>query len=563
MVSSGAIRARLCLRVSRLALQPPPLLLLLLALLPFLAVASGASHSGSLRGGVRVESSFSSPPSPSPSSPSSPSSPIKVDPATHGFVDSEGRHRIFHGVNMVYKVPPYHPITSHFDPQLSVSSQDIADLAHWGFTMARVGLMWPGAEPIRGQYNETYLEVLEDLVNSLGHAGIFSLLDVHQDLFSRFFCGEGAPDWAVHTSTPDRFSFPWPLPYHLRRDNATGYPLLADCEKQLFAEYYAAAEVGAAFEGLYDNAGGVQDSFVAFWQHAAKRFAGNPFVLGYEIINEPLCGNFYREPKLLLDMGYADTKNLAPLYDRVNAAIRQVDDEHIVFFEPAVSDFFKSGFSQGPGGAAYNDRQAYSYHVYCLLVNRTGDPVFINQCERAEEHIWTDRVADYERIGCGGFMTEFGDNSNATSGLDNLRWMTEQADKYLQSWAYWAFKEFHDITTQGFESFYNIKGELEVGKLKELSRTHPQATAGTPLSLSFSAASGEMSYKYALNKTISAPTVIYANAELYYPQGWSVDISPHGAASWAVEGVNRILVRPDSSTPDGEVITIVVSPLAP
>ncbi len=40
--------------------------------------------------------------------------------------------------------------------------------------------------------------------------------------------------------------------------------------------------------------------FVLFWTHVAERFADNPYVLGYEIMNEPWCGNTWQEPDLLV-----------------------------------------------------------------------------------------------------------------------------------------------------------------------------------------------------------------------------------------------------------------------
>jgi hypothetical protein len=41
-----------------------------------------------------------------------------------------------------------------------------------------------------------------------GNRGIYSLLDMHQDVFNRKFCGNGVPDWAaVH----DKNNFPYPL----------------------------------------------------------------------------------------------------------------------------------------------------------------------------------------------------------------------------------------------------------------------------------------------------------------------------------------------------------------
>jgi endoglycosylceramidase len=46
------------------------------------------------------------------------------------------------------------------------------------------------------------------------------LLDAHQDLLSRKFCGEGAPDWAVFTNK----TFPYPIKDSIKRD-ANGYPI--------------------------------------------------------------------------------------------------------------------------------------------------------------------------------------------------------------------------------------------------------------------------------------------------------------------------------------------------
>ena len=34
--------------------------------------------------------------------------------------------------------------------------------------------------------------------------------------------------------------------------------------------------------------------------------------------------------------GVSDSKNLAPMYERLHAAIRKYDNDHIVFFEPTV-----------------------------------------------------------------------------------------------------------------------------------------------------------------------------------------------------------------------------------
>src|SRR3990167_2706406 len=65
------------------------------------------------------------------------------------------------------------------------------------FNVVRLGVMWPGVMPTSGTVNATYLQVMRGIVDMLGARGIYTIVDLHQDVFSRKFCGEGAPDWLV------------------------------------------------------------------------------------------------------------------------------------------------------------------------------------------------------------------------------------------------------------------------------------------------------------------------------------------------------------------------------
>lgn len=69
---------------------------------------------------------------------------------------------------MVVKVPPYFPITDHFDYQWSFNDRDIEIYKELGMNGVRLGAMWAGVEPERDQYNETYLAEMVKLVNKLG-----------------------------------------------------------------------------------------------------------------------------------------------------------------------------------------------------------------------------------------------------------------------------------------------------------------------------------------------------------------------------------------------------------
>lgn len=91
-----------------------------------------------------------------------------------------GRARLFHGVNIVsllnvvyhcpryfqvYKSFPYYPNNVSFDPEYSLSNEDIQFLKDNGFNVVRLYVAWPGVEPKKDQYNDTYLDVSNSFNN--------------------------------------------------------------------------------------------------------------------------------------------------------------------------------------------------------------------------------------------------------------------------------------------------------------------------------------------------------------------------------------------------------------
>jgi len=75
----------------------------------------------------------------------------------------------------------------------------------------------------------------------------------------------------------------------------------------------------------------------------------------HQLINEPWAGDVYSKPSLLLP-GVAGRDNLGPLYDYLNTAIRSVDNNTLIFYEPVTWSVFLSshrggtGFTDVPGG---------------------------------------------------------------------------------------------------------------------------------------------------------------------------------------------------------------------
>lgn len=182
------------------------------------------------------------------------------------ITDASGRVIMLHGTNMVYKLAPFYPAAAGFD------ADDATFLRSIGFNAVRVGVLWQAVEPEPGVYDDGYLKKIAKTVSMLGHHGIFSLLDFHQDMYNQLFQGEGFPRWAVQDGG-------LPNPRH-------GFP----------GNYLSNHALQRAYDNFWANKPGpggigLQDRYAAAWAHVAQRFRGNPSVLGYEIMNEPFPGS--------------------------------------------------------------------------------------------------------------------------------------------------------------------------------------------------------------------------------------------------------------------------------
>lgn len=444
-------------------------------------------------------------------------------------------------MNAVYKLPPFIPTQNGFNSDTSLSVEDMANLRSWGFNMVRLGMMWSATTPSGpGQFNTSYLTNVRGLVESMGEFGIYTLLDGHQDLFSRKFCGEGVPDWAVQPAAWAQGTFPFPIPHKVDKLGPRHYANITQCLQLPFVEWNLAAELQSSWYPLYHNQT-LQREFAAHWGAVARVMNGSEYVLGYELLNEPLpCDGFHDLDVLCyLEPDKTDQDRLMPLYEGAWDAIRESDQHHIVFYEPSVveGDIHQpTGFTVGPGGASANATQALAYHIYCVDQNAAGDITNLTSCFDNLDAGFKIAAANIEKVGGGHFMTEFGALGEGPTSIDTIHYEAGLADTLLESWAYWTFKGFHDITTQNpaTESFYHPNGTLQSDKVAALSRTYAQYIAGVPGSISMSYASKEpartFTLQYETNPSASnTTTVVYFNQDWHYPAGYSAKVVPEGA----------------------------------
>jgi len=273
---------------------------------------------------------------------------------------------------------------------------------------------------------------------------------------------------------------------------------------------------------LYDNHAGMLDDLATFWTKAADEFKDIPDVIGYETLNEPFAGNFYANPTLLLP-GVAGRKNLQRLHDACAGGIRQHDNRHIVFYEPVTWGMLfegrmsGSGFDHVPGGPAYRNRSAFSFHYYCdSFVPGNGHKP--NERHAVCDHVTGPLVMravkeDLSKLGGAVMMTE-----GLTDVAEEDNFVMGELDSHLFSWT-------------SYDSSQGGTWAPGVDERARWARTYARAVQGVPHNMTFDPASKAFRFCFAVEPSVNAPTEIFASSKYSYPGGRTVTTTPNLVAN--------------------------------
>jgi endoglycosylceramidase len=459
--------------------------------------------------------------------------------------DARGRVVLLHGVNVVYKHPPFEVYPDPGKPW-NFDAHDASLMARLGFDVVRLGMTWKGLEPGTAPANnpaictpgrpgnphqfdaavlDRYLSRLKRTVNILAKFHIFTILDMHQDVYNELFDGEGAPNWAVCTD---------------------GLP--------------------------NDVVGNLQGQFDLVWGKVAKYFANDPWVIGFDPFNEPFAVSLVRSGDehfdAQLECFYTGRARVGiPLHGAppitcppgvpkrgVIPTLLENDPRALVFDEP--DNYANRGLPTFLGPMPFG-HLVFNFHVYCGARNpKTGNPTNIGGCiaqeARALQHRSEDRRemrSSYQRNGPAWLMSEFGATSNPTL----LGSLTAIADHDLLGWTYWSWRYYADPTGSAAEALVMADGRLR-STARVLARVYPEAVAGTPLSMSFDPAKRTFTLAYRSGRAIHSPTVIQVPVQVQYPSGYCAKVT--GGAATSAPTAPLLTVR---STGSG-VVHVTVHP---
>jgi hypothetical protein len=234
------------------------------------------------------------------------------------FVDNEGKTYLFRGVNLSgsSKVPYLPDGNTALDQTLSFQNHknvtfigrpfplvDAKDhfirLKKWGINLLRLLTPWEAIEhggP--GVYDEHYIEYIGKIVELAKDFGIYVFIDPHQDVWSRFTGGDGAPGWTLEEVGMEVIKIPqgdfsvlqfvqgknykqmsWPLNY-AKYPTATMFSLFFG--GNVFAP---SKKINGIPVQEY-----LQEKYISAICKLAQRLAGLENVIGYDTLNEPSPG---------------------------------------------------------------------------------------------------------------------------------------------------------------------------------------------------------------------------------------------------------------------------------
>ncbi len=247
------------------------------------------------------------------------------------FLDAAGRHVLLRGVNLggSSKTPAWPAGATHI-PQDVASHRDVSFVdrpmpleavdehlrrfRRWGFRVVRLLVTWEAVEHAGpGIHDEAYLDYIAEVACRAGEHDLYVFIDPHQDAWSRWSGGDGAPGWTLeavgfdlsrldaseaaitqHGRPPGRYGpMIWP----------NGWTRLASAT--MFGLFLAGDVVAprTTIEGEPAQ-GYLQRHFLGAMRAVAERLRSLPNVLGWEPMNEPSPGY----------LGVADLAAALPVY---------------------------------------------------------------------------------------------------------------------------------------------------------------------------------------------------------------------------------------------------------
>jgi endoglycosylceramidase len=351
---------------------------------------------------------------------------------------------------------------------------DFGQMRRLGYDNIRLNVSWSLIEPSPGRIDKTYLARIAQVVGWARRQGIWVTIDMHQDA------------WSKYVFTPPGTTCPPPFGSTVGYDGAPRWasrsPFPA-CSLHGIRELDLAVQEDAqAFWSDLPAPDGVglQEHYAHVLAVLAKRFANDPAVAGYDLMNEPEPG-FSAETE--------NTTELLPFYAKVARTIVAAVPRfrQLLFFEPGVernTTSQRAFFTPWSAVSAYPNA-VYAPHIYTDVFTvgaETGGPEVATF-----DSDYAAAADDAKALGLPLWVGEFGGPPASDKAV--LAQHYAEQEKWRIGGTMWLWKEnANDTAPTTFWGVYGppftgkwVRGVPQPLRIRRTSRVYPILTAGTLL----------------------------------------------------------------------------------
>jgi endoglycosylceramidase len=346
------------------------------------------------------------------------------------FRDTYNRIKIYRGVN----VCNYSKTAPDFIPWHT--EKDYARLKQWGFNLVRFLVFWEAIEPEKGKYNFQYINKVKEHIAMLAKFDIDVIIDIHQDLYSRKFTGNGFPDWAL----PEK-----------------EYPF--EPQRKWYLNYFQPA-VTESYKHFWSN-NELQVRYLSLVSFVYNTLALPKNVVGIDVMNEPFPNlpHIWKFERKTLSQLYQNLDTLS----KANNYIRKLFFESWILTSTGISTYLRQKF--------FNGRNFHFPHYYPPFCHDQGKYNWLNKF--LLKTALRSKAVEAKRLKSPAIIGEIGIYENVKDYLKFIEDFVSLSEKHQMSWIWYAY----DRDTDSAQGLLDVNLEPKENLFK-LLRIYPQRIAG-------------------------------------------------------------------------------------
>jgi len=415
-------------------------------------------------------------------------SSLVKDPSA--FYDQYGRAIILHGASLYTNDDPggYQRYTANSAERL---------INNWGLNSVRLFWNWYAIEPDSAVFSAAKLDSLIKVVETFTNQQVYVVLAVN----------------GTATSSQDKLQGTWMRP----TGNVAEVPSLP-------GNANPASQEASRRWWAYKQYPYLQDEFIKASQYIATRLRNNPYVLGYDIINEP-WGDGVVSTVLNSNL---ETQLLPDFYARYIRAMRNVEIDKYIFFEPGVLfnsrelAQFQTKLPVITDARNGDKRLCFAPHCYLLDIGLGGGPL-TNSIKNNYDGYLKDLTSKYRAIQQKQqvpiYIGEWAniDYSNFDDWKNYLNKHMDAFDSVQISWSYFSYIPGGNNLTQSDDMTENPTVDI-------VTRAYPRAVAGLLDKFKYNPQTKELYVHFRSNASITRPTEIFI-PQRHYPAGYNLSVT--------------------------------------